>query len=138
MKIRTDFITNSSSTNFIIISKNEIKEDALVKLLGFNEDSPFVKHLEEMICEAIYRLESADDFFNHSYYIEEYQNLETFIKKHFSSKTYERFLKAKKANENVYIGSFSSDEAKFSGFFCIEPILIKNDDIYFDAIECSW
>ena len=29
-------------------------------------------------------------------------------------------------------------EYKRSGFFCTDSILIENDDIYFDAIECTW
>lgn len=35
MKIRMGFITNSSSTNFLIISKKELTEDYLFKKLGF-------------------------------------------------------------------------------------------------------
>ena len=35
MKIRMGFITNSSSTNFLIISKEELTEDYLFKKLGF-------------------------------------------------------------------------------------------------------
>ena len=35
MKIRMWFITNSSSTNFLIISKKELTEDYLFKKLGF-------------------------------------------------------------------------------------------------------
>ena len=35
MKIRMGFITNSSSTNFLIISKEELTEEYLFKKLGF-------------------------------------------------------------------------------------------------------
>ena len=34
MKIRMGFITNSSSTNFLIISKNELTAEYLFKKLG--------------------------------------------------------------------------------------------------------
>lgn len=138
MKIRTDFVTNSSSTNFIIISKSEIQEDGLVKLLGFNEDSPFSHHIKNMIYDVVSQIEPADIVFNKSYYQTKYGSLEVFIKERFSSQTYERFLKAVENKECMYMGSFSSDESMFSGFFCTDPILIENDDIYFDAIECGW
>ncbi len=35
MKIRMGFITNSSSTNFLIISKEKLTEDYLFEKLGF-------------------------------------------------------------------------------------------------------
>ena len=37
MKIRMGFITNSSSTNFLIISKKELTEEYLFKKLGFKK-----------------------------------------------------------------------------------------------------
>ena len=37
MKIRTGFITNSSSTNFLIISRKELTEDYLFEKLGLNK-----------------------------------------------------------------------------------------------------
>ena len=40
MKIRTGFITNSSSTNFLIISKKELSAEYLYKKLGFKNGSP--------------------------------------------------------------------------------------------------
>ena len=39
MQIRTGFVTNSSSTNFLIICKEELTEDYLVEKLGFNPRS---------------------------------------------------------------------------------------------------
>ena len=39
MKIRNGFVTNSSSTNFLIISKKEITTEFLFKKLGFKNDS---------------------------------------------------------------------------------------------------
>lgn len=41
MKIRGDFVTNSSSTNFMIISKEELTTDYLMEKLGIKEKSKF-------------------------------------------------------------------------------------------------
>ena len=39
VKIRSGFVTNSSSTNFLIISKEELTTEYLLKKLGFSHDS---------------------------------------------------------------------------------------------------
>ena len=42
MKIREDFVTNSSSTNFMIISKEELTTDYLIEKLGIKKKSKFL------------------------------------------------------------------------------------------------
>ena len=44
MKIRMGFITNSSSTNFLIISKEELTEEYLFEKLGFIKDGMLEKY----------------------------------------------------------------------------------------------
>ena len=46
MKIRMGFITNSSSTNFLIISKEELTEEYLFEKLGFIKDGMLEKQTE--------------------------------------------------------------------------------------------
>ena len=52
MKIRTGFITNSSSTNFLIISKKELTEDYLFEKLGFIGDGQLAEQ-GHMLCKEI-------------------------------------------------------------------------------------
>ena len=51
MKIRTGFITNSSSTNFLIISKNELTEEYLFRKLGFIEGGQLAKQGHDLCKE---------------------------------------------------------------------------------------
>lgn len=54
MKIKIDYVTNSSSTNFIIISKREIRSaDELASVLGVEKDSPLYSYIYEF-CKELY------------------------------------------------------------------------------------
>lgn len=50
MKIRMGFITNSSSTNFLIISKKELTEDYLFKKLGFIKGGALEEQGRQLWC----------------------------------------------------------------------------------------
>lgn len=52
MKIRIGYVTNSSSTNFLILSKKELTAQYLYKKLGFKKNSPIESAAMEM-CENI-------------------------------------------------------------------------------------
>mgnify|MGYP000633358387 CR=1 FL=1 len=56
MKIRMGFITNSSSTNFLIISKEELTEEYLFEKLGFIKDGMLEKQGRELCRSIIYAL----------------------------------------------------------------------------------
>ena len=89
MKIRMGFITNSSSTNFLIISKEELTEEYLFEKLGFIKDGMLEKQGRELCRSIIYALDGGLRY--HNYEIPDYES----IKKVFGEKSARLFVKNK-------------------------------------------
>lgn len=48
MKIRAGFVSNSSSTSFLIIAKEDFTPEALRRLMGVDESSPLADMFDEL------------------------------------------------------------------------------------------
>ena len=73
MKIRLDFVTNSSSSSFIIGIKGELTKENLLKYLGVVEDSPlfeFARNLADFIARKA-KPKSIEEVKNDYYFYEE-------------------------------------------------------------------
>ena len=64
MKIRSGFVTNSSSTNFLIISKEELTPEYLLKKLGFNQKSKILESGYTFVAEIMRGTESGLRWFD--------------------------------------------------------------------------
>ena len=130
MKIRTGFITNSSSTNFLIISKKELTPDYLFKKLGFVQGGKLEQKGREL-CDEIIR--GAEDGLR--YY--DFDSI-TFdrILEAFGPKAAERFNKMN--GSFVYWGYTNSDDSAFTQFFTTDSFEIEERDFYINGRSCVW
>jgi len=132
MLIRTGFVTNSSSTNFIIISREELTEDYLLKKLGFSPTSKIANpanSLVEDIMSSVGQGLRWHDF--------EEINYDT-VKEAFGNESANRFLELHKKGFKSYWGYTSSDDNYFTSFMTTDHFLIDDADFYFNGRNCVW
>jgi len=131
MKIRTGFITNSSSTNFLIISKEELTEDYLFEKLGFIEGGKLSDKGHELCADILFGLEKGGlRYFD--YETPTYDN----IKEIFGPKAADKFKSMRGAH--TYWGYTSSDEAPMTQFFTTDSFEVEEKDFYINGRNCAW
>ena len=132
MKIRLGYVTNSSSTNFLILSKKELTLDYLYNKLGFKNNSPIKEEAYELCQNILYGVYNGLRYFE----IEEisYES----IKKEFGEEVAKKYLEYKKKGYEGYIGYTSSDDGAFTAFFTTDSFEIEEKDFYVYARNCLW
>ena len=132
MKIRIGYVTNSSSTNFLILSKKELTPEYLFKKLGFKKGSiieQYALDLCENIINGTYRGLRYFDF--------EEMNYEN-VKQVFGEDTAEKCKKYKEKGFHSYMGYTSSDEDTLTSFFTTDTFELEENGIYINGRSCVW
>jgi len=122
VKIRSDFVTNSSSTSFVIVSKGEFTKELFFKLVGLQENSPLIPVFEKLFFlfkEKMAVLDNSNLFAD---------NVEL-----------KRIIdESLKTGKMVSHGKLSSEDDRLESFFCTDSFEMKNDVLYINGVECYW
>ena len=132
MKVKLDFVSNSSSTSFVYISKQELNEASFLKAVGVSPDSPVADVFAEMFKELRDAVGFSENITSETAierYKEGYQ---------FTPEVLERMKDAVGRGEQVVSGTFSSEGSLAEYAMCLEIFEIDSDDFYLNSFNNTW
>jgi hypothetical protein len=136
MKLRTDFVSNSSSTSFLVIRKGEFTESTFLDLLGVSEDSPLAD-LGRGVFRAVQgAMLPLQEHLNR--YVRPRRAARDWLEETFSEVVADRVSAAQVGGLKVFVGTLSSDHSEFESFFCGECFEDESNDLYVNALNCVW
>lgn len=132
MKIKMDFISNSSSTSFVYIARDMLSKQDFMTAVGVSADSPVASLFEEMFHELKERIERGETLTS----VEDIDNLDN--RERFTSEVIERMKKALEQGQTITIGSFSSENNLAEMTLCTEIFEIESERFFINAYENYW
>lgn len=126
------YVTNSSSTNFLILSKEELTAEYLYKKLGFKNDSPLESEAMELCENILFGTQRGLQYFS----LDEVNYVN--VKEEFGERAAAKFLKYQKKGYKGYIGYTSSGDSTFTDFFTMDSFEIEKKGFYVFARNCMW
>lgn len=137
MKIKLDFITNSSSTSFILATKNDFQKEKFLKIIGVKSDSEFKSFFERFFSCLKNNMKLAREYYR-DYRRVKYDSFEEFLIDNFSEDIAKKILKSEKRGKKIYIGALSSDTDEIESFFCCSSFEFEKGGIYINGLNCTW
>lgn len=135
MKIRAGFVSNSSSTSFLVIAKDDLNRADFFELMGIRPDSPIAELFGQFYEDVVQNTETTVDFRT----VKSDAPAETWFRKdRLSPYMVVKLREAKERGLKAYYGRLHSDENMIQSFFCTDSFEVENDKIYFNGLENVW
>jgi len=137
MKIRNGFVTNSSSTSFIISTKEHFTKASFMKAIGATGHSVMNQFFEDLF-QAID--ENKQDIIKVMKDSENANDIESFLTNEgYDNETIEIIKKLLDEGRTVFYGKLSSDGYTTAEvYFCCESFILCEENIYFNGSIGGW
>lgn len=137
MKIRAGFVSNSSSTSFLIITKRDLNKGDFFELMGISPNSPIADLFSEFYQSVLDNIFGKVDFKKVRGDVVPESLIET-RRGHLSERMLEKIRDAKKRGFKAYYGWLDSETSPIQSFFCTDSFEVENKKMYFNGLECTW
>lgn len=132
MKIKMDFVSNSSSTSFVYISKEMLSKEDFFVAAGVSPDSPVASLFESMFYQLKSSIEGGET-------LQSIEDVDALADRHdFTSEVLDRMRDAIKQGQTVTTGHLSSDECLAETVLCTEIFEIESERFYINAYDNYW
>jgi hypothetical protein len=137
MKIRAGFVSNSSSTSFLILAKEDLNRDDFFELMGIKKDSPIADLFDSFYDDLVSSISSKVDFKTVDKTLSA-KDCMNFRRDRVTEHMLKKLKEAKSKELKAYYGWLDSDNNMIESFFCTDSFEIENDKMYFNGLECVW
>jgi hypothetical protein len=137
MKIRSGFVSNSSSTSFLIITKGKLKKKDLRDLMGVKLGSPLTPLFDQLYDDLLESVEAEIDL-DKSQTQSQWEMAIGRRSDRLSSRMISKLESNKGKGTTAYFGHLDSETSNVQTFFCMDCFEEENDKIYVNALENAW
>ena len=127
MKIKADFVTNSSSTSFILACDADFTLEEFMQLMGVDKDSPLApifQRLFDLIKENMKPINTGE--------------LQMKIERSHPNVA-QKLIHARSSGKIFYEGELGTDNGDvIEGIFCVDSFEAENEHIYLNYLEGVW
>ncbi len=138
MKIRNGFVTNSSSTSFLISLKKDWKKEYFMTWLGAVGTSIMIHIFEELFKVVDMKKKDIHTVIKEWSDGRQLTVSEFLSDRGFDSETVDVVKKLIADGRTVYYGELSDAGEASESYFCTRSFIVSEDDIYFNGSIGSW